>query len=198
MTGLLVHSKRVTHPHIDDYETLGECEANLLTAEEGPERESTIHLYYGSFASLARTDPNFDWESELRETIEHELRHHLEDRAGFPDLRREDWAEEQNERRRAGESFDPLFYRAGVEKQTDEFWVGHDCFLEVRLSRRSLDRIAGKLHSITFGEEAFDVLVPAQGGDVRTVEVEGGWEDDDGVGGDLVVVFVVGRGWLGK
>jgi hypothetical protein len=198
VSGLLVHSKRATHPHIDDYDTLGECEPILLTASEGVPQESMIHLYYGSFARLARTDQDFDWEWELRETIEHEVRHHLEDRAGYPDLRKQDWIEEQNELRAAGKPFDPLFFRAGEEKQPDEFWVGHDCFLEVRLSPRALERIAGKLHAVTFGEEVFDVLVPAQGGDVRYVEIEGGWEDDDGVSGELHVVFVTGRGWLRK
>lgn len=196
ISGLVVHGKRVTHPHIDDYETLGECEADLLAEGEGTERSSTIHLYYGSFASLARRDKQFDWEWELRETIEHEIRHHIEDRAGAPDLRKVDWAEEQNEFRHEGKPFDPLFYRAGEERQPDEFWVGSDCFLEVRLSRRALSRIAGRLHPVTFGEEVFEVLVPAQGSEVRYVPIEGGWVDDDGSSGDLIVVFVTGRGWL--
>ena len=196
ISGLVVHTKRVTHPHIDDYETLGECEADLMGEGDGAERHSTIHLYYGSFVTLGRREKDFDWDWELRETIEHEIRHHLEDRAGLPDLRRQDWAEEQNEFRHSGKPFDPLFYRAGDEREPDEFWVDPDCFLEVRLSRRGLARIAGKLHPVTFGEEVFEVLVPAQGDDVRYVAIEGGWVDDDGNGGDLIVVFVTGRGWF--
>ncbi|HKE00185.1 MAG TPA: metallopeptidase family protein [Planctomycetota bacterium] len=197
ISGLVVHGKRVTHPHLDDYETLGECEPDYFTGE-GSDRTSTVHLYYGSFSSLARREDDFDWDDELRETVEHEIRHHLEDRAGAPDLRRIDWAEEQNERRRGGQTYDPLFYRAGEVREPDEFWVQEDCFLEVRLSRRMLKRLAGKLHPVTFGEETFEVLVPAQGGDVRYVDVEGGWMDDDGNGGDLQVVFVTTGRWLRK
>ncbi len=195
ISGLVVHPKRMTHPHLDDYETLGECEPDLFSGEEGEERRSTIHLYHGSFVSLARREPGFDWQAELRETVEHEIRHHLEDRAGLPDLRRQDWVEEQNERRRSDLDFDSLFYRAGEQREPDEYWIASDCFLEVRLSRRALARIAGKLHPVTFGEESFDVLVPAQGGDCRYVPIPGGWVDDEGNGGDLVVVFVTGRGW---
>lgn len=194
ITELCVHGKRMTHPHIDDYETLGECEADLLTTE-AEDRRSTIHLYYGSFASLARKFDDFNWDAELRETIEHEIRHHIEDRAGAPDLVRQDWAEEQNELRRAGKAYDPLFYRAGEEREHDEFWVDGDCFLEVRLSRRTLQKIAGRVHPVTFGEEVYEVFVPAQGGDVRYVLIEGGWLDDDANGGDLHVVFVTSRVW---
>lgn len=197
ISGLVVHPKRVTHPHLDDYETLGECVADVLSGE-GSERRSTIHLYYGSFASLARREDEFDWDGEVRETVEHEIRHHIEDRAGAPDLRREDWAEEQNERRRAGHPFAPLFFLAGEEREPDEFWVEDDCFLEVRLSPKALDRIAGKHHPVTFGDETFDVMVPKEGGDVRHVAVEGGWVDDDGYGGELHVVFVSRGSWLRK
>lgn len=203
ISALIVHHKRVTHPHLDDYETLGECEADLLTEwnsnmEGGGERRSTIHLYYGSFASLAKDDASFDWQWELQETIEHEIRHHLEDRAGAPDLQQMDWAEEQNEYRKARKAYDPLFYRSGEERELDEFWVGNDCFLEVRISRRALAKIGGKLHPVTFGEQVYEVLVPAQGGEVRYVPIEGGWTDDDANCGDLIVVFVTGRGWMKK
>lgn len=195
ISALIVHQKRVTHPHLDDYETLGECEADLLT-EESNDRRSTIHIYYGSFVSLAKNDGDFDWRFELQETIEHEVRHHLEDRAGAPDLLKLDWAQEQNEYRRARKAYDPLFYRAGEERELDEFWVDNDCFLEVRLSRRALLKLGGKLHPVTFGEEVFEVLVPAQGDDVRYVAIEGGWTDDDANCGDLIVVFVTARTWM--
>jgi hypothetical protein len=194
VTALVVHPKRVAHPHLDDYETLGECESDFLS--DPADERSRIHIYYGSFASLQHGDPTFDWEWELKETIEHEIKHHLEARAGHRDLEKQDWAEEQNEFRHAGKSYDPLFYRAGEEREKDEFWVDRDCFLEVRVSRSQLQRIAGKLHPVTFGEEVFEVLVPAQGGEVRHVPIEGGWVDDDGSAGDLVVVFVTPRNWI--
>jgi len=197
ISGLVVHSKRVTHPHLDDYETLGECVPDLLTGE-GSERTSTIHVYFGSFVSLARREEEFDWAGELKETIEHEIRHHIEDRAGAPDLRKEDWVSEQNERRRAGQSFDPLFFEVGEQAQPDEYWVDDDCFLEVRVTKKALARLAGMSHPVTFGEQTFEVIVPKEGGDVRYVNVEGGWVDDDGYAGELHVVFVAGGSWLRK
>jgi hypothetical protein len=41
-----------------------------------------IALYYGSFAALARGNPDFDWEAELWDTLTHELQHHVESLAG--------------------------------------------------------------------------------------------------------------------
>lgn len=49
-----------------------------------------IVLYYGSFASVARGNPRFDWEGEIWETLIHELRHHLETLAWNEDLVKED------------------------------------------------------------------------------------------------------------
>jgi predicted Zn-dependent protease with MMP-like domain len=55
---------------------------------------SQIVLYYGSFRALLGADPDA-WESELRETLVHEIRHHVEGRAGLEDLTNEDrqWIE---------------------------------------------------------------------------------------------------------
>ena len=41
-----------------------------------------VVLYFGSFVQVANKNPNFDWEGELRDTITHELRHHVESLAG--------------------------------------------------------------------------------------------------------------------
>lgn len=44
-----------------------------------------INLYYGSFAALAEQE-NWtaqDWRDELRQTLSHELTHHMEERAGL-------------------------------------------------------------------------------------------------------------------
>lgn len=49
-----------------------------------------IVIYYGSFRRLLEGRPDPEWEAELRETLLHELRHHLEGRAGVRDLERED------------------------------------------------------------------------------------------------------------
>ncbi|TDA70372.1 MAG: metallopeptidase family protein [Clostridia bacterium] len=49
-----------------------------------------VVLYYGSFAALLRDSPRGVWEREIRRTVRHELRHHLESLAGVDDLARED------------------------------------------------------------------------------------------------------------
>lgn len=58
-----------------------------------------VVIYYGSFRQVLEGEPDSVWEEELWETIRHELRHHLEDRAGEDALDRED-AEELYEFRR--------------------------------------------------------------------------------------------------
>lgn len=52
-----------------------------------------ILLYWGSFVELFRDEPAQVWEAELWETIKHELRHHVEARAGEYGLDLEDAAE---------------------------------------------------------------------------------------------------------
>jgi hypothetical protein len=95
ITGVHVHRGAKVHPEMADYYTLGECGDDEAAALTDPEALlSRIHLYYGSFRAIAAREPGFDWEEELRETILHEVRHHLEDRAGIPDLRIEDAIEE--------------------------------------------------------------------------------------------------------
>lgn len=54
---------------------------------------SSIILYYGSFAGLLANSGKDLWQIELKETIWHELRHHLESRAGVDDLVKEEMAE---------------------------------------------------------------------------------------------------------
>jgi hypothetical protein len=40
-------------------------------------RPPTVTVYYKTFAAIERDEGRFDWEAELRETIEHELEHHV-------------------------------------------------------------------------------------------------------------------------
>ncbi len=52
-----------------------------------------VVFYYGSFAAVLGDEAREIWEAELRETIWHELRHHLESLAGVDDLTREEMEE---------------------------------------------------------------------------------------------------------
>jgi hypothetical protein len=86
------HCQAFRDPDLRDVHILGECvddEVNVLAG--GEEIRSRIRLYHGSFVAIARKDPEFDWEWELKETILHEIRHHIEDRAGVSDLLLEDF-----------------------------------------------------------------------------------------------------------
>lgn len=60
-----------------------------------------VVLYYGSFQALLDGEPDEVWEQEIWETIRHELRHHVEERAGVADLDVEDEVEKEQFRRDA-------------------------------------------------------------------------------------------------
>lgn len=49
-----------------------------------------ITIYYGSFAALYPNASPAEWKKRLRETLRHELTHHLESLAGEKDLEIED------------------------------------------------------------------------------------------------------------
>ncbi len=103
VTGVDVHRQVKADPEIPDSFFLGECGDDEVAALTEPEAlRSRIHLYWGSFAAIAREETDFDWDGELIETILHELRHHLEDRAGILDLRIEDELDAMEARLRAG------------------------------------------------------------------------------------------------
>src|SRR5262249_12489390 len=92
------------HRRIPGMLTLGACvHAPGWGADEPP--HSTVFLYYGSFVACARRDADFDVDAELRETVRHEVQHHLEDMAGNKRLRDYDWAAEQNALRRDGDEY---------------------------------------------------------------------------------------------
>lgn len=60
-----------------------------------------VVIYYGSFRATLADEPDQVWEAELWETIRHELRHHLEARAGESGLDREDAEQVYELRKRA-------------------------------------------------------------------------------------------------
>ena len=127
---VVVSRKTVPHPARSDIWTMGECIPLPAMDAEPDAVQSRIVLYYGSFAALASTDPDFDWREEAWETLTHELRHHLEWRARAPDLEALDRAVEANYARHDGDPFDPLFYRDGEAVAPGVYRVEDDYFLE--------------------------------------------------------------------
>lgn len=62
-----------------------------------------IIIYYGSFRIVLAEEPPEVWEEEIWETMVHEIRHHVEARAGVDDLDLEDLQEMYEFRRQAHE-----------------------------------------------------------------------------------------------
>jgi hypothetical protein len=184
MTGIEsveVHRDVKRHPSLPDIVTLGECETSPLSDPTGQDPfRSIVHLYYGSFADQARNDPSFDVESELRETIEHEIQHHIEDRAGAKELLGEDDLFEAHARFRAGMDVPPGWYRFG-EPLGDGVWaVDLDLFLELPMRRREWDAVRGTTVTLTVLGDPVEVAIPSDAApdEVFTLEGEGIFEPD--------------------
>jgi hypothetical protein len=127
---IVVSPRSVPHPTRAEIYTLGEC-IPLPTGDGGADGvQSRVVLYHGSFAALARLDPEFDWREEAWETLTHELRHHVEWRAHAPTLDAYDRAVEQNFARHEGERFDPTFFLDGDSPVPGVFEVDGDYFLD--------------------------------------------------------------------
>ena len=111
---------------------LGECHHHPDWTGDSP-LHSSVYLHYGSFAALARRDPGFAIVDEIRETVLHEVQHHLEDAAGIDRLADLDWAEDQNDLRAQDLPHDDRFWRAGIPLQDGVFRVGSDVFVELEM-----------------------------------------------------------------
>ena len=203
-----VHRDAVPHPHVPDVFTLGMCETSHLSDPTGQEPfRSVVHVYYGSFVALAAHDTAFDVDAELEETIQHEVQHHLEDRAGLKTLLHEDDLFEAHARFRAGLDVPPGWYRFGEQLEPGLWAVDLDLFLELQLRAHDWARLRGTRLTFAILGEALEVDVPedADPTEVWTFEGDGlleGEEDEEevaieedaedlGLVGDLHVVPVV-------
>ena len=83
-------------PGLSEVYVLGEYVQDLLG--------SSIVLYYGSFAQVFGDATRSAMEKELRKTLRHEFRHHIEAMAGADDLDVED-ARRMEEYRREDEAY---------------------------------------------------------------------------------------------
>lgn len=193
--GLIVERDARPHPSIRDVYTLGEClTESYLSDYGGPDTiRSAVVLYYGSFWRLSRLDPEFDWESELWETLTHELQHHLESLASEDDLVGVDYAADENFKRREGEPFDPLFYRSGErlegasgERGPTGYRVEREVFLEIEYPA---SREPDAWVAFEWEGRRYRVRRPSRIGDVCYIELDGVDSDDD-----LTLVLVRKRG----
>ena len=185
---IVVTRKAVPHPVREGVYTLGECVPHAFGApgEDDAGLRSTVELHYGSFAALARDDPDFDWRGEAYETLAHEVRHHLEWRARVPELERLDDAAEANYARHDGEPFAPLFYRDGEPVAEGVWKVEDDVFLESVLAPKAWAAAAGGPLAFNWHGRAHSVTLPGELPDILFVTVEGVTPAPPG---DVVVVL---------
>lgn len=171
-----VSRRAVPHPVHADVYTLGEC---VPIHSSSGEIVSRVVLYHGSFTALAHLDERFDWEAEARETLLHEVRHHLEWQADTDTLEAVDWAVEQNFRRRSGDSYDPLFFQVGERVADGVFRVDDDVFFE-----RVVTGLPGTT-PVTWHGRRYTVPVPL--GPLPMFLALDGLEEAPG--GDVILVF---------
>jgi predicted Zn-dependent protease with MMP-like domain len=176
---IAVRSVRTDSAYPDVF-TMGECVTQPYPSQYGgPDTtRSAVVLYYGSFEEIARESEDFDWHEEIRETITHELQHHLESLADDDTLEDLDYAVDENFKRLQKEPFDPLFYRAGEAIDDGIYSVESDLFLEVVSKETGAMPVEFELDGVLFR-----VHLPAAHADVTFVHVD-----------EIIVVRVVQRG----
>ncbi|HEX6940930.1 MAG TPA: metallopeptidase family protein [Longimicrobiales bacterium] len=189
--GLVLERRALPHPTLAEIYTLGECVTEAYPSEYGgPETiRSAVVLYYGSFWRLSRSDPEFDWEEELWETLTHELKHHLEWLADEDALEALDYAVDENFKRVEGEPFDPAFYRSGEAAAEGVWKVERDYFLEREYAPGAAPE--GAVAFVWHGRR-YRVAVPARLGDVCFITIEEGLEEPPD--GEVCLVLVRRQG----
>jgi Zincin-like metallopeptidase len=176
-----VHREKKPDPVLPDVLLLGECVTSPLSALAQEEAfRSTVHLYHGSFVELAHRDASFDLEDELRETIEHEIQHHIEDRAGVTTLAHEDDLFEAHARFKAGLEVAPGWYRRGEQLAPQVWAVDLDLFVELPLRRRDFEARRGTSVTLHVLEQPLEIEIPADADpeEIFTVEEAGLFEPD--------------------
>jgi len=158
ISGVTVEREERGHPSLAGIWTLGECVTEQWPDPLGGlgDLRSEIVLYHGSFRRLGQQDPLFDWESEMWETMLHELLHHREAAADEDGLDLFDWAADQNFRRLAGLDFDPLFPRALPADAEGAVRLEGETFLEVSIGPHDEEA------RFTWRRHGWTIRVPAE------------------------------------
>jgi hypothetical protein len=189
--GLVVSREAVPHPTLPDIYTLGHCDTESFASEwTGPDTtRSVVVLYYGSFRNLARRDPDFDWRAEIYETVEHEIRHHLESLAREDRLEGVDYALDEDFKRDEGLDWDPWYYQKGDAVAPGVFAAEDRVFIEQLWSAADFAG-AGELR-FEWNEREYRIPRPEALGDVHYVLLHG----VEGAPAVLELVLVRRRSW---
>ncbi len=171
--GLVISRESVAHPTLPDIFTLGTCDTEeYLSDYGGPDTtRSVVVLFYGSFRNLARLDPDFDWEAEIHETVEHEVRHHLESLAGHDELGDVDYAMDEDFKRYEGMAFDPWYFQRGDRVRPGTYAVEDHVFVEQEWRGEAFD--AADQATFEWKGVTWAVPLPDELGDIHFVLVEG-------------------------
>lgn len=184
---LIVHAASEPDPDRPEVFLLGACEPafaeleDALAASGDPrpaERQHIIHLWYGSFRALGARARDFDWIEQLEETIDHELTHHLEQRAGLDGLDRFDVAQIVNFRRLQGDVVPLGYWRDGESDGPHRWVIDGDVFVE-------LEEAPPWTFEPRDGEGVLTGVIPDPEDGFATIPERGGWID--GERGDLVL-----------
>ncbi len=189
--GLVVSREALPHPELPEIYTLGMCDTEAYPSEwVGPDTmRSVVILYYGSFAALARKDPDFDWEAEIHETVEHEIKHHLESLAGQDQLGDVDYAMDEDFKRRDGLDFDPWYWQRGDRIAPGTYAVEDHVFVEREFAGEDFESVT-KVDFSWKGRE-WSIARPDELGDVHFVWLTG----VDDAPPALELVLVRRRSW---
>ena len=162
-----------THPELPGVVTLGECLTQAYNSDwQGPETtRSRVVLYYGSFRQMAQDDPDFDWEEEIRETLTHELQHHLESLADEDALEAMDYAMNEAFKRERDEPFDPMYFQGGEPVGEGMYRVEDEVYIERVLTAAEFNHL--EEIEFTWAGRAYRIPRPEALGDVHFVVVEG-------------------------
>jgi len=125
-------------------------------------------------AGVAERDEAFDWVAEIHETVEHEVKHHLEWLAGEDALGDVDAVMEQDFRRGDGRDFDPAYYQWGEEISPGIFVAEEVVFLEQSWAAEAFARV--REVSFRLQCRSYRIPRPERLGDVHFVRVHGGGE----------------------
>lgn len=171
--GLVVSREAQHHPELPDIYTLGMCDTEAYPSDwVGPETmRSVVILYYGSFKALSRKDPDFDWEAEIYETVEHEIKHHLESLAGQDDLGGVDYAMDEDFKRFDGQDFDPWYWQRGDRLSPGVYAAEDHVFFEQEWGADAYDEATAL--RVEWKGTTWTVDPPEELGDVHFVRLIG-------------------------
>jgi predicted Zn-dependent protease with MMP-like domain len=190
--GLVIERRAERHPTLPDIYTLGMCDTESYLSDfvSAETTRSRILLYYGSFKALARMDRDFDWEAEIHETVQHEIRHHLETLAGEDALEDVDYAMDESFKRGQGLDYDPWFYQRGMPMGRGVYVVEDQVFLEQEWAAPDFERQAHL--TVRWGGVDHRLPPPPELGDIHFVLLHGIQEPPPWI----ELVLVRRRNWL--